>query len=122
MGMFDYLKCHYPLPVEGANDLDFQTKSTSAQLLDNYEIRADGTLWHEQYDVEDHGDKNANGIERLIGCMTRVNEHWVTEKMTGEIVFYATKPGNHTDDCWVTFSSYFVDGKLRELHLIVNID
>jgi hypothetical protein len=47
MGMFDYVKCHYPLPVKGAEDLIYQTKDTPSQWLDMYEIRADGTLWHE---------------------------------------------------------------------------
>jgi hypothetical protein len=43
MGMFDELRCHYPLPVRGANDLLFQTKDTKQQLMDLYEIRDDGT-------------------------------------------------------------------------------
>jgi hypothetical protein len=36
MGMFDNIKCSYPLPINNANlskEL-FQTKSTPAQLLD----------------------------------------------------------------------------------------
>ena len=35
MGMFDDIKCKYPLPVEGANALDYQTKDTDAQQPDN---------------------------------------------------------------------------------------
>lgn len=53
MGMFDTLRCKYPLPVTGASDLVYQTKDTPAQWLDYYEIREDGTLWHEAYDTED---------------------------------------------------------------------
>lgn len=40
MGMFDDLRCHYPLPREGANALAYQTKDTPAQWMDLYEIRA----------------------------------------------------------------------------------
>ncbi len=52
MGMFDYLKCKYPLPDASDNDLEYQTKDTPAQFLDNYEIRADGSLWHLDYDID----------------------------------------------------------------------
>lgn len=38
MGMFDNIKCKYPLPVDGANALDYQTKDTDAQQLDNYDL------------------------------------------------------------------------------------
>lgn len=118
MGMFDYLRCHYPLPVDGANALEFQTKDTDAQYMDKYEIREDGTLWHADYDTEDRSDQNAEGFARLFGCATRVNERWAFEPMTGEICFHASKTGNYQDGSWVEFSAYFVDGKLRELHVI----
>ena len=39
MGFFDYLRCEVPLPVNGANALDYQTKDTPAQLMDHYVIR-----------------------------------------------------------------------------------
>jgi hypothetical protein len=67
MGMFDHLKCKYPLPDAGDNDLEYQTKDTPAQFLDNYEIRADGSLWHLDYDIEDRSDPNAEGLARLVG-------------------------------------------------------
>ncbi|MBX7229846.1 MAG: hypothetical protein K1X48_09600 [Burkholderiaceae bacterium] len=86
MGMFDYVKCHYPLPVKGAEDLIYQTKDTPSQWLDMYEIRADGTLWHE--------DRSAQ--KKRPGPV----------KWTGEIVFYADK---------LEFSAYFVAGKLLHL-------
>ena len=106
MGMFDYVKCHYPLPVKGATELLYQTKDTPSQWLDMYEIRADGTLWHEEYDLEDRSDPNAEGLMALRGMFTRVNKRWEPVKWTGEIMFYAEK---------LEFSTYFVAGKL--LHL-----
>ena len=113
MGMFDYLQCHYPLPIKGANNLKFQTKDTDAQFLDNYEIREDGTLWHEIYDVEDRSDPNADGIMALVGKMTRINSRWERDMMTGEIRFYA-----HRGEDWLEFSAYFVGGELRQLEII----
>lgn len=118
MGMYDELRCHYPLPVDGANTLLFQTKDTDAQYLDLYEIRADGTLWHEEYDVEDQSDPNATGFFRFVGCATRINKRWVPDSMTGEIRFYTSRTAGRINDSWIEFSAYFVDGRLRELHTI----
>ena len=117
MGMFDNLKCKYKLPTDKdlSNEV-FQTKDTPAQSIDLYEIREDGTLWHEIYETENRSDPNAEGFKKFIGCMTRVNEHWAPVfDFIGEIRFYTTLDNNKS---WIEFSSYFVDGKLRELHLI----
>lgn len=121
MGMFDNLKCLYPLPVTGLNTEIFQTKDTPAQMLDMYEIRKEGTLWHEDYDVEDRSDPNAEGIERLFGSCTKVNKRWEFEdKFIGEIRFYTylehkdhnNKEDEWNDDLWYEFSAYFVNGRL----------
>lgn len=109
VGMFDWIKCHCPLPRE-VQTAQFQTKDTPAQLLDNYEIRTDGTLWHEDYDIEDRSDPNATGLLALAGWW-QVNHRWRQEKdFTGEIVFY-----DEVDDTWYEFSAYFVNGKLQHL-------
>ena len=120
MGMFDHIRCKYPLPVSGLSERVFQTKDTEHQALDMYEIREDGSLWREEYDIEDHSNPNAEGLERFTGCMSRVNKRWVPETITGEICFYDFPTGNHNDGGWVEFSAYFVDGKLREINLIKN--
>lgn len=124
MGMFDDITCKYPLPVEGANALSFQTKDTPSQFMDNYEIRDDGTLWEERYDHLDKSEAAAwerahpgaeapADLDRFCGSMGRTNKRWEPLAFTGEIVFYTTlKP-----EGWIEFSSYFVDGKLKELHL-----
>lgn len=112
MGMFDNLKCSYPLPINGLENEVFQTKDTPAQMLDLYEIRADGTLWHENYDTEDKSDPNAEGIKRLLGCCTKVNKRWEFEDtFTGEIKFYTFLDDN--ERLWFEFSSYFINGKLQ---------
>lgn len=111
MGMFDYLNCKYPLP-NGANGCTFQTKDTEAQFLDHYEIREDGTLWHEEYDLEDRSDTKAEGFSRLFGIRTRVNPRWTQSRMTGEVRFYTDR------DDWIEFSAYFIDGELKFLQPI----
>lgn len=117
MGMFDNLVCKYPLPVEGTNGLLYQTKDTPSQMISNYEIREDGTLWEEDYDIVDNSDPTAEGIARIFGMMTRVNERWVpVTGFIGEIRFY-----NYTHEKTIEFSAYFVDSKLKELHLIKEV-
>ena len=113
MGMFDEIKCKYPLPVKKVQDEIFQTKDTPSQFMDDYEIRTDGTLWHQTYNIVDKSDKNAKGPMRLVGTMTRVNKRWKRDKLTGEIVFYTT-----IKNVWYEFSAYFVGGKIKELHQI----
>ncbi|CAN5375792.1 hypothetical protein BH09SUM1_BH09SUM1_02520 [soil metagenome] len=120
MGMFDFIKCEYPLLPDGANEREYQTKDTPAQFVDYYEIRKDGTLWHEEYDIEDRSDPNAEGIEGFIGCMTRVNERWVqVSDFTGEIRFYRCNRGGED---WLEFSSYFLNGQIQQVNRIVTKD
>ena len=57
MGMYDELRCHYPLPVEGANARDYQTKDTPCQYLNHYEITTDGVLRHKEWGVAQGGDQ-----------------------------------------------------------------
>lgn len=110
MGMFDEIRCKFPLPVKGANDLLFQTKDTEPQMLDLFEIRADGTLWHQEYDVEDRSDPKAKGFARMCGCMTRVNKRWVRDRKTQTICFYTYQGKNH--EGWIEFKAEFVRGRL----------
>ena len=112
MGAFDTLRCLYPLPADGADGLDYQTKSLVC-FLESYELRADGTLWHEEYDVEDRSDPTATGLAAFAGIWTHVNERWVPEPLTGEVRFHAMGESE-----WFDWSAYFVDGHLRELHRV----
>lgn len=116
MGMYDDIRCDYPLPAPGANDLTgYQTKDTPAQECDLYVIDKDGGLHHEEYDIEDRSDPNADGLYRLIGMMTRTNARLApVNDFTGEIRFY-TIPA---EGQWIEFSSYFIDGKMQSVTLI----
>ena len=141
MGMFDDIRCKYPLPIDGANGLSYQTKDTPAQWLDQYEIREDGTLWHEGYDTEDQSEfgkwmrehpgqappDDVLTLYNFKGCMARVNERWEPVALTGQIEFYT--PYSITDgkltnadarDGWIEWMANFVDGKLTQVQLIEN--
>jgi hypothetical protein len=127
MGLFDYVTCAYPLPVADVAGRVWQTKDTGCPSMDRYEIRADGTLWHEDYDVEDRSDPTAEGIMRVAGMMSRVNKRWEqVPEFTGEIRFYSPK---HEDGSnggfgrgWLEFSAYFVNGQLAQLHCVCDED
>jgi hypothetical protein len=112
MGMFDSLRCVYPLPVAGANELVYQTKDLDC-MMDEFEIRADGTLWHEAYETRVEESEDAPlGI-----WIHRDNKRWEPVPLTGEVRFYellgAQKPHG-----WLEWSACFVEGALKELHLI----
>lgn len=91
MGMFDYIRCKMPLPDGFEFQGWFQTKDTDRQYMEHYEIREDGSLWIEEYDIEDRSNPKAakGSLESLRGCMTRVNQRWVpAEPHHGAIEFY----------------------------------
>ena len=96
--MFDDLRVLYPLPI--AQNGDYQTKSTCAQFCDLYELREDGTLWHEAYD---------GGLGER-----RINVRWEHEKWTGPLVFYDTIG----TDGWIEYCAMMKDGVLQSLTLV----
>lgn len=105
MGMYDNFNSTHPLCAG-----EYQTTSLEC-TLEQYELRADGVLYIERYDIEDQSDPNAEGFARLHGSMTRVNQRMEATDYTGEVVFY-----HYTDDgSNKEFSAYFINGKLRIL-------
>lgn len=78
MGMFDDLKCNYPLPNPKHQDLDFQTKSLEC-MMTQYLITEDGRLvWIDRY-FPDHDDTDRKKLK------TRE----IDRNYHGDIVFYA---------------------------------
>jgi hypothetical protein len=115
MGMFDQIKCVYPLPLPehqgelaGRNwrENEFQTKDFDC-LMDHYCIREDGTLWQQSYAWK----TNRSGPpSRAPADCHRLIEY------TGTVHFHDWINGNHAD-YWVEFAAVFVSGKLTELEI-----
>lgn len=63
----------------------YQTKSLRC-VFDNYEVRDDGTLWREEYDIEDRSDPSAEGLAALFGVMTQTNKRWERDDFTGSVI------------------------------------
>lgn len=139
MGMFDYLKCHYPLPVAGFEGRTWQTKDTDSQFLDLYEIREDGTLWHEEYEIKDASkyakwkaenpgkhEPEFSAEDKFIGCMSRTDRRWVRDEFTGEINFYdfadplADLNDSSVDAGWIEFKATFSEGQLQKIDVVEN--
>lgn len=91
MGMFDWIRCEYPLPDEpnGAS-IRFQTKDTPNQMLDEYRIDANGDLWvttceteREERVTDFTGTINFYTSNLSGGTLSSDGYVWVTEDGTG---------------------------------------
>lgn len=84
MGMYDYLKCEYPLPRPEMQDRIFQTKDTPSQFLDIYVITAEGKLCEPSYDLGWKEDPEA-----FFGFGFERENHELRElDFSGTIIFY----------------------------------
>src|SRR5437879_3166071 len=92
MGMFDEVRCEYPLPDVELQDERFQTKNFY-RLLENYTITKEGRLIHE-------------------------SSHWgkVEVPYTGDVRFYTAR-GSHQDNTleWFEYRAQFKDGQLLSI-------
>lgn len=98
MGMFDWVTY---------KGFRYQTKDTPDQLLTEYEIRDDGTLWVERSDDEWTVDDTELGA-RII----RTNDRWEPcGDFDGKIVFYHFKLGEQEE----IYHALFMDGQLLKI-------
>ncbi len=81
MGMFDEVRIRYQLPWSEVQREIWQSKETPTQFGDQYEIREDGRLWHEAYDMRFEDDP-----EELLGVwIHKDNVRWEQEVWNGQI-------------------------------------
>lgn len=116
MGLYDYVKCEYPLPgnpPDWAKDAYFQTKDFDS-LMDTYIITTDSKLLK---DVgKDEKDPDGGPVLGDIGLTCTINFY------TSNVV--ASGPGTYTSDGedahWLEYSAEFVKGELLEIQEIEN--
>lgn len=96
MGMFDYLKCKYPLPDLAVQDETFQTKSLE-KVLGDYTITADGRLILHAVRYEAVPEKKRPFYDKpewekpfgkIFGAMTSVPTGDVEIAFHGDVRFY----------------------------------
>lgn len=119
MGMFDYIRCEYPLPIPEMQDRSFQTKFADWCYLDDYTITKDGRLIHHttRSEVVPEAERpypNApeGSLLGICGMLRRVPTGDVEIPYHGDIVFYDWRvPGQHTD--LVDFVARFTNGRVE---------
>lgn len=106
MGLYDHVHCKYPLPDPQVQDLKFQTKSTDAPYLDNYEITADGRLLRAAYETRCIADASApfgSHVERENRC-------WEPVDFRGQLEIHTAHEGR-----WYSYLLWFKDGRIADL-------
>lgn len=117
MGMFDYIVCEAPLPVDGLEGRRFQTKfrEWGDRFLETFRITADGRLLHEACDYSFEPDETKEGLMALCGALKRKNERVVEVPYHGDIYFYDFRePADPTSE-WLEFRARFTDGRLASI-------
>ena len=111
MGMFDELKCEYPLPshpeLQGRT---WQTKSFECNL-EMYHITADGFLTVEKHERETVMDDNA-----VFGFYLKSIRQWTEtlDDFHGDIFFYGFADEMYNAG-WITFRARFTEGRLSNI-------
>jgi hypothetical protein len=131
MGMFDELKCDYPLQVKGANDYIYQTKAFPEPFIDRYIITKEGSLVHEDFIVEDHSVKGKwikdhpgepipefSAVDSFAGSCSKIpTGNYPLVNYTGIVNFYMLKYGSSG---WIEWDAEFKEGKLVSMYLVKN--
>ena len=106
MGMFDHVRCNYPLPDQEANGLNFQTKSMQISSLDDYKITADGRLVHEAYELRHIDDPSAP----FGFYVERINRRWEPVDFRGELEIHTSHNG-----LWYSYLFWFKNGRVADM-------
>ncbi|MCA3638997.1 MAG: hypothetical protein O9306_12460 [Beijerinckiaceae bacterium] len=118
MGMFDYVKCEYPLPHPEMQEAVFQTKDTDAAYLKKYRITKEGRLIHEtvRYEMVPLAERpypDENDWRSIMGSMRSVPTGDVDTKFHGALHFYTDHDGQ-----WFEYFALFKDGDLIDLRTV----
>lgn len=134
MGMFDNVKCEYPLPDSAGLPADeiFQTKSFgdgfTGGFLDDYTITKDGKLiWNKKkYEYVEEEDRPYYGkpewdrhpLYKLIGSMKGISEDDVFKNYTGVLNMYSAVGDTTVSGAWYEYNVVFVDGNVTDVERI----
>jgi hypothetical protein len=110
MGMFDEVRCKYPIEWPEVQGADWQTKDTPEQHLAVYEIRDDGTIWERSVETKYpmHHGLPEEGLPRTV-------ERWTRLKITGEIEIHHLEKSTVGQDWWYSVQFWFRDGVVKDV-------
>lgn len=122
MGMFDEIRCEYPLPDQGVQDEVFQTKSFHREM-DRYTITADGRLIHHMTRWESVPEEERpyygkpewdKPLHQVFGSIKTVPVGDVEIPFHGDVYFYTSRGEAQTESFeWFEYQARFTDGKLQ---------
>ncbi len=111
MGMFDHVRCYYPLPDAEAQDAAFQTKDLAC-ALDDYSITREGRLVLHAKRYESQEDEASPLGFRLV-----VVQEWDECLLYhGDLRFYDRLEGE-----WYEYVARFSAGKLQWVQRVNNV-
>jgi hypothetical protein len=124
MGMYDHIKCEYPLEDKEVQHSEFQTKTFgdgySGGFLDNYTITKEGRLvfhkveWEyvEEEDRPYYGkpEWDENSIYRMMGSLKRIPIEDEDINFNGILNMYTIHNG-----IFYEYNVGFVDGKIHDI-------
>jgi hypothetical protein len=125
MGMFDWVKCEYPLPRKLEGVSLFQTKSFN-NLMETYRIGSDGYLYHtpihyefvEEEDRPYFGTKEweINPLTRIFGSIKDIESPEERLYYSGRINFYWYDASNRISH---DYTAIFLDAKIVDISYII---
>src|SRR5579884_2896074 len=108
MGLFNRVRCRYPLPDPEAQNFGFQTKSLPEQLLDDYEITEDGRLLHQTYATR----LEENTAAPVGFFVHRENARWVPVDFSGKLEIYTSAGEPGRGGVWYSYLFEFDKGSV----------
>jgi hypothetical protein len=108
MGLFNYIRCRYPLPDAEAQDFEFQSKSLPEQKLDKFEITPDGRLLHEAYEMRAEENPEAP----LGFYFHRENCCWEPDDFTGGLEIHTSYFRPDGSGVWYSYIFEFENGQV----------
>lgn len=129
MGMYDEIRCEYPLPETGFRVLvghTFQTKDLD-NLLDKYTITTDGRLIHHREHYEEVPEKERplygtpgwdESLGKWVGSLRSVPEGDEEIPYHGDIHFYdAFGVRGEAGRVWLAYKARFTEGRLSRIEV-----
>ena len=106
MGLYDYVRItEHPMVPVRYHGLTLQTKKLGRDM-DMYELREDGTLWHEL--VLRRWESDPSSIRG--GTPKEISRKWLPKTdLDGDLEVHGT---HEKDNSWVSLTLIFLDGKL----------
>ena len=130
MGMYDDIKCDYPLPDTEVQDKTFQTKDFDC-LLEEYLITKEGKLIHhtvrqeivpeEEREYYGKPEWDEKPFVRMFGMLRSIPTGDVVVPHHGDIRFYTYLGDPNSDDVkWYEYEARFTEGVLTSIKRIVD--